>query len=118
MECRLRQSVENRRQHTGRTLEIPIRDQEVGGSNPLAPTNSFNNLEAADRQTAHPTAHPVPKLLPNFFAPILRAWRRTQPPTFPLHWPLPNNPLLLLAHLLLSSTSMCATSAVSRSLKR
>ena len=25
-------------------LERLVRDQEVGGSNPLAPTNSFNNL--------------------------------------------------------------------------
>jgi hypothetical protein len=25
-----------------------IRDQEVGGSNPLAPTNSFNNLQATE----------------------------------------------------------------------
>jgi hypothetical protein len=50
-----------------------VRDQEAGGSNPLAPTNSFNNLQGLDGQTTHPTAHPVPKLLPDSFAPILRA---------------------------------------------
>ena len=31
-----------------------IRDQEVGGSNPLAPTKSFNNLQAAATKTTHP----------------------------------------------------------------
>jgi hypothetical protein len=29
-------------------LERLVRDQEVGGSNPLAPTNSFNNLQGLD----------------------------------------------------------------------
>ena len=31
-------------------LERLVRDQEVGGSNPLAPTNSFNNLQGLDEQ--------------------------------------------------------------------
>jgi hypothetical protein len=35
-----------------------VRDQEVGGSNPLAPTKSFNNLQAIGVKTAHPVAHP------------------------------------------------------------
>ena len=35
-----------------------VRDQEVGGSNQLAPTKSLNNLQAADPKTAHPFAHP------------------------------------------------------------
>ena len=39
-------------------LERLVRDQEVGGSNPLAPTNPFNNLQAVDAKTAHPFAHP------------------------------------------------------------
>jgi hypothetical protein len=30
-------------------VERLVRDQEVGGSNPLAPTNSFNNLQANDQ---------------------------------------------------------------------
>src|ERR1700676_5238911 len=64
-------------------VERLVRDQEAGGSNPLAPTNSFNNLQAVAWQTAHPTAHPVAKLLPDSFALILRAWRRTQPRTPP-----------------------------------
>jgi hypothetical protein len=29
-----------------------VRDQEAGGSNPLAPTNSFNNLQVVAEQTA------------------------------------------------------------------
>ena len=28
-----------------------VRDQEVGGSNPLAPTKSFNNLQGLDDET-------------------------------------------------------------------
>ena len=39
-------------------LERLVRDQEAGGSNPLAPTNSFNNLQAVGAKTAHPFAHP------------------------------------------------------------
>ena len=35
-----------------------VRDQEVGGSNPLAPTNPFNKLQAVEAKTAHPFAHP------------------------------------------------------------
>src|ERR1041385_4897255 len=86
-------------------LERLVRDQEVGGSNPLAPTNSFNNLQAVAWQTAHPTAHPVAKLLPESFAPILRAWRRTQP-RIPPRLPLPpGNPLILARHSPPSSRS-------------
>jgi hypothetical protein len=33
---------------------LMVRDQEVGGSNPLAPTNSFNNLQTTFAKTAHP----------------------------------------------------------------
>src|SRR5204863_3108964 len=72
-------------------VERLVRDQEAGGSNPLAPTNPFSNFEAVDGQTAHP----VPKLLLGVRAPILRPWQRTQPPTFPQHRTRPRNPLLL-----------------------
>jgi len=41
-----------------------VRDQEVGGSNPLAPTNPFNNLQAMNGRNAHPFAHPLRELLP------------------------------------------------------
>jgi hypothetical protein len=37
-------------------VERLVRDQEAGGSNPLAPTISFNNLPAAGAKTAHPVA--------------------------------------------------------------
>src|SRR5215467_6339534 len=39
-----------------------VRDQEVGGSNPLAPTNSLNSLRTISGRNAHPCAHPVRKL--------------------------------------------------------
>src|SRR5579883_498236 len=96
-------------------LERLVRDQEVGGSNPLAPTNSFNNLQGLDDQTTHPTAHPVPKLLPDSFAPILRAWRRTLPHT--PHRPLlpPANRPILALHSLPSSRSTFATSVARHS---
>jgi hypothetical protein len=38
---------------------ILVRDQEVGGSNPLAPTNAFNSLRASDSKTAQPFTHPL-----------------------------------------------------------
>src|SRR5579883_618171 len=87
-----------------------VRDQEVGGSNPLAPTNPFSTLRGLVDQTAHPTAHPVPKLPLGVCAPILRPWQRTQPPAFPQDRPGPHNPLLLVPRLLLLLTSMFATS--------
>src|SRR5262249_47752438 len=76
-----------------------VRDQEVGGSNPLAPTNSFNNLQGLDDQTAHPTAHPVPKLLLRVRAPILRPWEKNAathlpPAPPPLEEPASSRPSL------------------------
>ena len=35
-----------------------VRDQEVEGSNPSAPTNPFNNFQVAGAKTAHPFTHP------------------------------------------------------------
>src|SRR5579863_10148630 len=84
-------------------VERLVRDQEVGGSNPLAPTNSFNNLQGLGDQTTHPTAHPVPKLLLDSFAPILRAWRRTQPRIPHRSLLPPANPPILVQHSLPSS---------------
>src|ERR1700728_4900466 len=75
-------------------VERLVRDQEAGGSNPLAPTISFNNLQVVAGQTAHPTAHPVVKLRPHPFVPILRAWRRTQPRIPPRRRLLPSDPPL------------------------
>src|ERR1700681_1916878 len=92
-------------------VERLVRDQEAGGSNPLAPTNSFNNLQVVAGQTAHPTAHPIAKLLRDSFAPILRAWRRTQPRIPPRPLLPPANPLILARHSRPSSRSTFATSA-------
>ena len=39
-------------------VERLVRDQEAGGSNPLAPTIFFNYLQAVGAKTAHPVAHP------------------------------------------------------------
>ena len=41
----LRTCFEGRRRIAGAHGGRLIRDQEVGGSNPLAPTNSFNHLQ-------------------------------------------------------------------------
>ena len=41
-----------------------VRDQEDGGSNPLAPTNSFNHLQGLVDEIAHRFAHPLRKVLP------------------------------------------------------
>jgi hypothetical protein len=49
-----------------------VRDQEAGGSNPLAPTNSFNNLQMLARQTAHPVAVAVASLPGLFFCQPIR----------------------------------------------
>src|ERR1700722_4612564 len=92
-----------------------VRDQEAGGSNPLAPTISFNNLQVVAGQTAHPTAHPVVKLRLLPFVPILRAWRRTQPRIPPRRRLLPTDPPLQAPHSLPPSRSTFATSVASRS---
>src|SRR5580698_2945070 len=96
-------------------VERLVRDQEAGGSNPLAPTNPFNNLQVLAGQTAHPTAHPVAKLRPHPFVPILRAWRRTQPRIPPRRLLLPTDPPLLALHSLPSSRSTFATSVARHS---
>jgi len=90
--------------------EVVLHTQEVTGSSPVAPTIIFNNLHVVERQTAHPTAHPVPELLPDFFAPILRAWRRTQPRIIPRTLLPPAILLILVPHLPPSSRSTFATS--------
>ena len=73
-------------------LERLVRDQEVGGSNPLAPTNSFNSLEAVDGQTAHPTAHPVPKLLREVRAPYTAAMAKNAASHLPAALPSGEQP--------------------------
>src|SRR5579863_6431823 len=80
-------------------VERLVRDQEAGGSNPLAPTNSFKNLQVVAGQTAHPVA----KLPSHPFVPILRAWRRTQPRIPPRRLLLPTDPPLLALQSLPSS---------------
>src|ERR1700723_2782888 len=99
--------VEKKRLFCGRATwgERLIRDQEVEGSNPSAPTNFFNNLQVVVGQTAHPTAHPVAKLRSHPFFPILRAWRSTQPRIPPRRLLLSTAPPLLALHSLPSSRS-------------
>ena len=61
----MRRSAEPLAERMRSRLEIGrlVRDQEVGGSNPLAPTIFFNNLQVVIGRNAHPFAHPLRKLL-------------------------------------------------------
>src|SRR5690242_12574337 len=98
-------------------LERVVRDQEVGGSHRLPPTNSFNKLQGLDHQTTLPTAHPVPTLPLRVRAPILRPWRRTQRPTLRQLSLRSRNPLRLVPPLRPLSRSMFAKSAGSHNLR-
>ena len=56
-----------------------VRDQEVGGSNPLAPTILFNSVQASDAKTALPFTLPLGICSIESKVRILRPWRKTPP---------------------------------------
>jgi hypothetical protein len=79
-----------------------VRDQEVGGSNPLAPTNLFNSVQASDAKTALPFTIPLGICSIESKVRILRPWRKT-PPWFCIHAIRPIAARVNLGHQSISS---------------